>query len=1499
MSKITEQLVRLYIQPGQQVHIYKDGDYFPDGGLSPGRLEQHLIGNETLALNLVSSSSLVKAMVIDFDGAAHGNATRDWNLLTKLHTAVQTELGLPAPAISLSGRKGYGLWFSLEEAIPAIQAQQFLRGLRAKYLASIPKDEIDLRPDTDKPTKAALAVAKLPPCVHPGSGLWSAFINPLLDGQSDTPPVGLEHAPDLEKQAALLEGLQPIKAGAFLHALTRVQTGLGGPTSAQNEPTHVPLLDRLKNGSYAPCIDVLLKDGCPSEMQYNTANINLAAYCHTAGFIPEETNELARRMAEASEGHPTTKDLNGKLKNFHSNAPATFYCEYARNTPGWRDKFNCANCAANPGFTTDKQTSQTQNNALVLEETVALELLAYAWHKGEALPQITKVWPVRHVEIADSRKALPVYELAAQALHQGATSAAYFGILDKYISEKHLNAFTAKLKQEAEGFITKLQATSVSDVKGKAALDRALKLEKRAALTDAALDVLKLGAEVAPNLMAMQLRAAAESTLKSESVAGPLSSYRDTLFSNYAKAQDSLVPTPFPRLNGLLHGGLRGGRLYTVIAPPKAGKTTFATQCLDHAAANGVPSLYVGYEMAREQLVDYAIARKIGINSRKLEERDLTVQEAEAVASALEEYLAVEGQFLEIWEAGLATTMADVAAWITRAKAQHPDATPLVVIDYLQLARTGIKDVDNSPSETKRVSEVAVACKDLARQTGAAVMALSSVTKEAERASREEGEIDVTAARDSLAIIHASDGVLTLQTQSLYVKEGKGEDKVTTQVDPWGYLAYQAREQGREQEAANLERALQKMQDYPAFHAPSFATRARLSLVRHRGSTGEVPLYYRRAYHQFEGVTLPGYEASVSNGDNSVNTKDVFLKYANTKAESVAPTALDLVVTAMAQSAPAEAVKIECHYITTLEEAEAAIAGLTGVLGLDLETTGLVPVEHQARLLSLSDGTTSLVIDLFAIGGLRKLKEALEGLQCIAHNATFDMGFLWQAGIALNMDCTMLAYHVLTGKRAKLKDLASEYLGVELDKGLQVSDWSAADLTPEQINYAALDAQVLPELFAKLQAEIAERDSQAAYAAVKDAQPAIVNIKLNGMPFNLEGQKELIANLTQRRDFYRQQLINALNGRSPSSTQQLGDWLTEELGGANSDKYKAWPKTPAGKLKTGNDDLQRGLVYLGEEAAKLVRDLLLPYKEVEKKLSAFGDSLAAHVNPITGRIHADYSLAGTVTGRMSCSKPNLQQIPRDKDYRALFAPPAGSVFVVADYGAMELRVAAQLAGEEKLIEAFRTGIDPHKQTAAMILEKDITTITKAERQLAKAVNFGLLYGQGAKGLQSYAAASYGVEITEEQARIYRNAWFHAYPAFKAWHTKGGLQARKALAVRTPLGRERRWATADDFKETEAYNTPVQGGAAEVMLIALGLMYRDSVLLANREAIKLVAVVHDEVIFEVLDEHNPDSLASAVMGKMINCMEEAMALVFQGAPTKALVEAAIGNSWADK
>ena len=223
MNKLISALQRLYFLQDQQWHsqsLNDGGDlaYAAEGPLTPAIVTKSLAGELTVALNLVSPAGMARAMVVSFARAT------DWEQVANLYQAVQDELDLPAPAVSVSGRKGYSLWFSLAEALPLAQIQAFLAALRLKYLADIPLAHLELQPD-------ALAIKTLAPARHNTTGKWSAFIDPSMGSMFIVEP-GLEMAPILDRQAGMLAGLKSIKTANFQRALSILQA----PSELDGEP---------------------------------------------------------------------------------------------------------------------------------------------------------------------------------------------------------------------------------------------------------------------------------------------------------------------------------------------------------------------------------------------------------------------------------------------------------------------------------------------------------------------------------------------------------------------------------------------------------------------------------------------------------------------------------------------------------------------------------------------------------------------------------------------------------------------------------------------------------------------------------------------------------------------------------------------------------------------------------------------------------------------------------------------------------------------------------------------------------------------------------------------------------------------------------------------------------------------------------------------------------------------------------------------------------------
>jgi DNA polymerase-1 len=284
-----------------------------------------------------------------------------------------------------------------------------------------------------------------------------------------------------------------------------------------------------------------------------------------------------------------------------------------------------------------------------------------------------------------------------------------------------------------------------------------------------------------------------------------------------------------------------------------------------------------------------------------------------------------------------------------------------------------------------------------------------------------------------------------------------------------------------------------------------------------------------------------------------------------------------------------------------------------------------------------------------------------------------------------------------------------------------------------------------------------------------------------------------------------------------------------------------------------------------------------------KGLGTYGTGYAKHISPVTGRIHSNFTLGGTATGRLSCSSPNIQNPPRDPAFRALFAPTPGRCLVVADYGQIELRVAALVSGDPAMLAVYEQGEDLHRKTAAAFLGKEPGAVSKAERQIAKGINFGMLFGSGSKGLQAFCKSSYGVELSLTQADKARAAFFQAYPGLSAWQGQTRKAAELAKQVRTPGGRVR---GLDKNIGTECLNTPVQGGAAECLLAALAALDVDS--LGGR----LVNIVHDELVVECAPEQ-----AGAVSAAVEAAMVAGFLAIFPSGSTRDLVEAHSGPNWA--
>lgn len=229
MQKLISELTRLYL---------------PAGAVSPDALEKHMLGTATLAVKLATDDGLVRAIAIPFRKMSGADGTQHWSQLCSVANALQAELGLPAPAVSISGADGYGLWLSLEKPVPAALAQKFLELLGQAYFPDMPL-ELD----------AVSALVELPPCLNQSSGKWAAFIHPGM-GASFADEPGLEMAPPLAGQVAFLEGLHSISADQLRHAMDVLQQ----PQVPATPVASAPVLARTADSGNLLLKDATLED---------------------------------------------------------------------------------------------------------------------------------------------------------------------------------------------------------------------------------------------------------------------------------------------------------------------------------------------------------------------------------------------------------------------------------------------------------------------------------------------------------------------------------------------------------------------------------------------------------------------------------------------------------------------------------------------------------------------------------------------------------------------------------------------------------------------------------------------------------------------------------------------------------------------------------------------------------------------------------------------------------------------------------------------------------------------------------------------------------------------------------------------------------------------------------------------------------------------------------------------------------------------------------------
>jgi DNA polymerase I-like protein with 3'-5' exonuclease and polymerase domains len=568
-----------------------------------------------------------------------------------------------------------------------------------------------------------------------------------------------------------------------------------------------------------------------------------------------------------------------------------------------------------------------------------------------------------------------------------------------------------------------------------------------------------------------------------------------------------------------------------------------------------------------------------------------------------------------------------------------------------------------------------------------------------------------------------------------------------------------------------------------------------------------------------------------------------------------------------------------------LEQALGAISSQP-VIGVDTETTSLSPFEGEVRLLQIATPEQSFVIDLLQLPALRNhgLRELLSSAPPVKvfHNAKFDLKMLlhhFDLEVRGLFD-TLLASQLIGAGRNEgghgLAAVSDRHLGELVDKSMQVSDWSG-QLTEEQYEYAAKDAALMLPLYEKLSAGLRELKLEEVATLEFESVLPIAAMELAGMALDADCWRGLVVNLERAHEVLSDELRRELAagvpqltlfGEPPNINLDSPTQVTEALGnmGIKIEGTRSWQLQPLSKEHPAIEKL-------------------LEYRTVQKLLSSYGLALLEHINPVTGRIHADFRQMGATGGRMSCSDPNLQQVPNTPEYRSCFRAPAGRKLVIADYSQIELRILADWSQDTALVKALLSGEDLHCVTASQMFGISLEQVSKDQRAAAKQLNYGIMYGLGAPGL----GARIGCSLEEAESLLRK--YFEAYSGVAAFLRDAADRAVGDRESRTRSGRLIYFSfDANDRSQVGATqrlgkNAPIQGSSADIIKRALALLYD---ALKPIDA-RIVNCIHDEIVIEVA-EAQADECAAIMDREMIAAAREFIRSV------PVTVDIVVGDAW---
>jgi DNA polymerase I-like protein with 3'-5' exonuclease and polymerase domains len=598
-------------------------------------------------------------------------------------------------------------------------------------------------------------------------------------------------------------------------------------------------------------------------------------------------------------------------------------------------------------------------------------------------------------------------------------------------------------------------------------------------------------------------------------------------------------------------------------------------------------------------------------------------------------------------------------------------------------------------------------------------------------------------------------------------------------------------------------------------------------------------------------------------------------------------------------------------------------------LSIDTESSGLDIYATTWLLLQVKTNNKIFIFDVRKLGS-RNITYIINLIKSsdkliLLHNAKFDLKIIYlNTGIMLTNVYDSMVTEVLinqgVGKQFySLKELVEKYCNVVLDKEAREGfyNYQEDSFSNELLTYSALDVNYLDTIYQEHMRLIFESNQKKTYDLEMRLVAPVADMEINGVILDRNAWIALIKTAELKIESSKKEIIDYIlshiDFKKYNNALETAKELLIPIKTKKMEKALELISNPEAVIDWFRDNLNIGsplqikrlfnllgipLESTGENELKKIRlttplaDLLLIHREATKKITTYGEKFLENINVTTGKIHSEFNQVGTQSGRFSSDSPNLQNIPKEEEYRHCFVAGEGKVFLCKDYSQQEYRLAGAVSKERKIIEAYQKGLDMHSATASAIFEIPIEEVTKEQRDKGKTINFSILYGSTKYGL------AYKLQVDINVAEIFLQQVEEAFPNLSLFKEMVSNEIWKRKYSCTPLGRKRYFAEKvlfSDYKEAQAYesktkregfNHIVQGGGADAVKIAMCDIYYNNPF---GDKLKLKMQIHDELVTEA-----DESIAKEADAFVTNCMINALQPFLGEIPAK--VEGPISKVW---